>query len=114
MDRTTAGSLIKRSKARDDGGLICEACGYTPPPRLSRAIMEAHHIQRVADGGTHSEDNLIVLCANCHRIAHALFPCVGAYRPVPSREELIEALADPAGFINRQRAKARTIIEDIH
>lgn len=30
----------------------------------------AHHILRVADGGTHDLDNCAVLCETCHQQAH--------------------------------------------
>ena len=30
----------------------------------------AHHIRRVADGGSHTLDNCVILCETCHQQAH--------------------------------------------
>ena len=32
-----------------------------------------HHIKSVADGGTNDETNLVLLCPNCHKMAHSGF-----------------------------------------
>lgn len=44
----------------------CELCGN---PIVE--ILEAHHIKPVSHGGTHDEDNFIVLCSSCHAVVHA-------------------------------------------
>lgn len=31
---------------------------------------EMHHIDAVSEGGQHELDNLILLCPNCHKLAH--------------------------------------------
>lgn len=40
----------------------CEACGLYAP-----YILEAHHVKPVKEGGKGWPENLIMLCANCHR-----------------------------------------------
>jgi hypothetical protein len=45
----------------------CAHCGYV----LTRPITRLHHIVPVSQGGTNDGDNLLLLCANCHAIAHA-------------------------------------------
>jgi len=41
----------------------CEKCGYV-------GSVEIHHILAFVDGGLHSDDNLILLCYECHQKAH--------------------------------------------
>ncbi len=31
---------------------------------------ELHHIKPVCEGGEHTQDNLILLCPNCHKLVH--------------------------------------------
>jgi hypothetical protein len=33
-------------------------------------LTDRHHIEEYSDGGKHTEDNLILLCPNCHRDVH--------------------------------------------
>ena len=41
----------------------CEQCG-------SRAGVDLHHIKPMKEGGTHDDDNCILLCWMCHQKAH--------------------------------------------
>jgi len=43
----------------------CKRCG------TKEAFLEIHHILPKAEGGADDEDNLVEICACCHRIAHA-------------------------------------------
>jgi 5-methylcytosine-specific restriction endonuclease McrA len=56
---TKAQLVIKRDKK-------CELCGYALVPE----ILCVHHKIEVRDGGSDGEDNLIVLCPNCHALEH--------------------------------------------
>jgi 5-methylcytosine-specific restriction endonuclease McrA len=49
------------------GKQLCQHCEWVPP-KLS--MLHAHHITPRACGGTDDQRNLIVLCPNCHAIAH--------------------------------------------
>ena len=46
---------------------FCDHCRWTPP---TASILHAHHIIPIACGGPDTIVNLIVLCPNCHAIAH--------------------------------------------
>ena len=58
-------------------GFKCEACGRS----TLNVKPDVHHIKLVAEGGSSKDDNLIVLCSTCHRIAHT-------YKGKPSKNEL--------------------------
>ena len=45
---------------------ICEHCG----DNLIWDIYKLHHVKAVKDGGTFDDDNLLMLCANCHAVIH--------------------------------------------
>lgn len=46
----------------------CEACGLFAP-----YMMDLHHVKPVRDGGGGGPENLIALCANCHRCVTAFY-----------------------------------------
>ena len=78
MTRRT-GAVQRFRRARCATGRIgCDACGWTAPERLRLkmendvALMHAHHVIPVICGGPDDESNLILLCRNCHAIAHAI------------------------------------------
>ena len=74
--RRPIGERIKRdsgvvAKAKH-GKEFCEHCRWTPPaPRM----LHAHHVFPISFGGSDTLDNLIVLCPNCHAVAHP-FPAL--------------------------------------
>ena len=45
-------------------GTACMRCGW------NEARTDTHHIKSRSEGGQHSLANLLVLCPNCHRLAH--------------------------------------------
>lgn len=59
--RTGQQKLRQAALKRDD--YTCQKCGLKPK---SPAVLEAAHIKARHIGGTHSLDNIITLCANCH------------------------------------------------
>jgi len=61
--RTKDGASSYRERALRHYGCICNACGFT-----NLLALEVHHIDKNRDNN--SIDNLVVLCANCHRITH--------------------------------------------
>lgn len=73
--------LIAAAKARAAGA--CEACGLDTH-RVHRdygvRVLECHHIDPLSERPTQlthtSLDEVIVLCANCHRLAHSQSPPV--------------------------------------
>lgn len=66
--RTQADYLPKTTIAaigrliREKRGDRCELCAW------DKARCDVHHKIAQRDGGLHTEDNLIVLCPNCHRL----------------------------------------------
>jgi 5-methylcytosine-specific restriction protein A len=76
--------LIERRKAkalRINGRLSCEACGFDFAEKYGvrgKGFIECHHIRPVhtlsSDGERTSEDDLALVCANCHRMIHASRP----------------------------------------
>ena len=62
--------LFRSIKARDR--YICQTCGLGIDSPEINSIFEVHHIIPVAKGGSDKEENLILICSNCHKI-------VGAY-----------------------------------
>jgi len=55
----------------------------------------AHHIRRVADGGSHTLDNCAILCETCHQQAHNW----GNFR------QPVEILRHEFEFINGSRSR---------
>ncbi len=53
----------RKSAAFDDVGGVCEQCGIDE-------CLQVHHRQRIANGGTHRPENLMVLCVYCHGEIH--------------------------------------------
>lgn len=62
--------VYAKIKARDR--YICQTCGLGVDSPEITPIFEVHHIIPVSMGGSDNENNLILLCSNCHKI-------VGAY-----------------------------------
>lgn len=51
-------------------GPECHACGFVPPNGMTRAI-DVHHLHPLAEGKRRTKiEDLIPLCATCHRLAH--------------------------------------------
>lgn len=74
-------ALIAKKKAAvlgSTGALACEACGFDFAARygeVGEGFAEVHHAEplHLGERTTRLED-LVVLCANCHRIAHRMEP----------------------------------------
>jgi hypothetical protein len=70
-ERSNFAQAQKRRMAA--GGLCrCERCGFAPPRALAARVLNLHHIVPVAAGGSDDEGNLVLLCANCHALTHAV------------------------------------------
>lgn len=50
-----------------DNNIPCEVCGW------QKTTCDRHHIIPLSDGGKDKIKNVIVLCPNCHRLAHELY-----------------------------------------
>lgn len=68
-DRKILDPVIRRSVESRAGG-ACECCGYGAGEPDLMGVFQVHHIIPVQYGGTDSKNNLILLCHNCHKLAH--------------------------------------------
>lgn len=52
----------------------CQCCGNNGPflDKQGEPYLEAHHVERLADGGKDTMDNMVAVCPNCHRKIHVL------------------------------------------
>lgn len=63
-----------RAPALKHYGCKCHACGYVPPNGVTRTI-DIHHLHPLAEGKRRTRlEDVIPLCANCHRLAHGETP----------------------------------------
>ena len=69
--------LVRRAKEefrKDHGRLFCEACRFDFQAKygpLGKGFIEAHHLTPLREGPrTTSLNDLMMLCANCHRMVH--------------------------------------------
>jgi 5-methylcytosine-specific restriction endonuclease McrA len=76
-------------------GYQCQLCGPACPhvflTRDNVNYVEAHHLEKLADGGLDLEHNIVVLCAVCHRRFHH---GVCAARWVRNKLDLVVNLGD--------------------
>jgi len=70
-DRNIPEAVQKLVYARDNNA--CRLCGWSIDRWRSSdpRILELHHFQEHAEGGSNTEDNLVVLCSSCHDDFHA-------------------------------------------
>lgn len=77
--------IVERRKAkalREHGTLHCEACGFDFAVRYGErgsGFIECHHIKPVSGllpGEKTKLEELVLLCANCHRMVHARRPWI--------------------------------------
>jgi predicted HNH restriction endonuclease len=72
--------LVEDAKLRfkaKHGHLFCEACGFDFGDYYGVEYIEAHHSEQLAsygDDDSTSLDDLVMLCANCHRMIHTRTP----------------------------------------
>lgn len=93
-------SLIDRRKAKalkQHGRLACEGCGFDFEARYGsrgRGFIECHHTKPVhtlsVKGERTTEDDLALLCANCHRMIHASRPWLSVEELRATLKEQIE------------------------
>lgn len=71
--------LRKAVEVRDN--YSCQSCGIGKDEPALSAIFHAHHMVPVKHKGADIEDNLIMLCPNCHSFVHSIEE--GKFRPKP-------------------------------
>lgn len=63
-DPKTLPERVRRA-VLDRDNYQCQSCGTSGENRL-----QLHHLEHRSQGGRHVEDNLVTLCAKCHRLIH--------------------------------------------
>ncbi len=89
--RVRARSSSKAQAHKERGSGSCEGCGWAPP---EKRILHAHHVVPLACGGVDEAKNWVVVCPNCHALAHYACPREGRkYRGPRSRAGLLAVVA---------------------
>ena len=77
VSRERHAGLVRRAKEnfrKTHGRLFCEACGFDFQSKygsLGKDFIEAHHVTPLTEGPRHTDpQDLMMLCANCHRMVH--------------------------------------------
>jgi len=67
-------SLRKKKLRSCSSPIVCEVCGFTGPTEaLEVAPLEVHHLLPIEEGERETRlEDLAVVCANCHRLLHAV------------------------------------------
>ncbi|MGB1288886.1 MAG: HNH endonuclease [Aggregatilineales bacterium] len=79
-ERQRSRALVTHAKAqfiKKHGRLFCEICSFDFMAFYGMEYIEAHHLQQIAslEGEVLStSDDLVMVCANCHRMAHQRTP----------------------------------------
>lgn len=60
----------KRVLRRDD--YTCQRCGHQSGPHAGDEgrILQVHHVEKLSEGGSNDESNLVTLCRPCHGVQH--------------------------------------------
>lgn len=60
----------KRVLRRDD--YTCQRCGHKSGPHAGDEgrILQVHHVEKLSEGGSNDESNLLSLCRPCHGVQH--------------------------------------------
>ncbi len=88
----TVRSVSLKERILEERGRCCQLCGFTFRKVGGEDYAECHHVEPVGRGGQDHPDNLLVLCANHHKMLHfadVAFPS-GRHRP---REIVINGTA---------------------
>lgn len=82
-----------RDGCRAAGLRECTVCGWPSPAIGNKTLvgLHGHHIVPLAAGGANSHENMVLVCANCHSIAHALW---GDRHGPTDKEEFANAILD--------------------
>jgi hypothetical protein len=81
-DRVFSEKVKKYFRDRNNGKLICQACGLEPTSRYGSKgdyCIEAHHkipIAELQPGSITRIEEMAIVCASCHRIIHSKKPCL--------------------------------------
>jgi predicted HNH restriction endonuclease len=75
--RKLANDAKAQFRAKHDGQLLCEVCGFDFDAAYGIDYIEAHHTEPIASLESEIDntiESVVMLCANCHRAAHSKTP----------------------------------------
>jgi len=79
---STLPTKIKEKRFRTEGKLLCEVCEfdfYKFYGEIGKEFIEAHHnkeLSQLQEQKLMSEEDINLICANCHRMIHTTKPCL--------------------------------------
>lgn len=80
-------------------GFKCAICGWRLPSNEPlKHGCQLHHIKHVSDGGTNNVSNLILLCPNCHKMAHSGFIPESELRKHTFTKEEVDKISEALKF----------------
>ncbi|WP_460271428.1 HNH endonuclease [Bacillus sp. NEAU-Y102] len=105
--------MIRKSvEVRD---LHCQCCGYGKGEEDFMGVFNVHHIIAVQYGGSDSKFNLILLCANCHKLVHDYE--VGKFIPAQQtydKRSDVKHIVVLGNMLKRMRGMAFEVIRKNH
>lgn len=69
---------------------ICQVCGLPGFETAGGLYAQAHHVTALADGGTDSPNNLLVVCPTCHAMLHYAKAVRYGYAAGETRPQTVE------------------------
>lgn len=92
-ERNSSAARKKKEEALAAGHLVCEGCNIDYLKLFHRdeamLIVECHHtipICSIKFNGTTKKSTLVLLCANCHRLAHSKNPILSIKKVIEIRK----------------------------
>lgn len=113
-DRKILDPVIRRSVESRDGG-YCQCCGYGKDQPDLMGVFNVHHMVAVQYGGSDNKSNLILLCSNCHKLAHDY----EAGRFLPDKEfydnnNFVKKIVVVGNILQIMKAKAIHVLKTKH
>jgi predicted restriction endonuclease len=69
--------IVEELKDKYQGRCQIENCGFTFTKRDGKHYAEAHHLVPLSEGGSQNPSNVLILCANHHRMFHYAVISIG-------------------------------------
>ena len=108
---------LSKYKRTGELGQCCSGCGWQMPFSINGDGLDIHHVKPVCKGGSDDISNLLLLCPNCHRVAHKFFHSSMRGMPDMDKQKLVEELRllseNRNAFIDRHSLSANEILRDL-
>lgn len=84
----------------------CKVCGDHPPFPTSKVKLQRHHLVPKAQGGTFEDDNIVLICDDCHVVAHQIWGPGDCYHGPLDKEQFLLELREYLDLIKiRKKSK---------